>query len=178
MSTVLLCLCGCPKDAHKQGRKACARCGVCDRFDLDGEVPTSLAAPVVQVPDADPASGDVEQLRALVARIAEAAGRDIADPPTVDLVARVAELRRGREEATARALELVKELHAERGKNGRLATELGETREPGHDVLSTYDAWQCLTCGARYIPATAAQDHPHPLTPVRVTIAHRTEGTA
>lgn len=50
---------------------------------------------------------------------------------------------------------------------------------PDPEVIYAYDAWQCLLpdgCGSRYIPATAAEDHPHPLTPVRVTITHRTEG--
>jgi DNA repair exonuclease SbcCD ATPase subunit len=44
VSTVLLCLCGCQKADHKQGKKACGRCGVCDAFELDGEVPTSQLA--------------------------------------------------------------------------------------------------------------------------------------
>lgn len=41
MTTVLLCLCGCPKLDHKLGRKECKRCGACSFFELDGEVPTS-----------------------------------------------------------------------------------------------------------------------------------------
>lgn len=41
MSTVLLCLCGCAKSTHISGKKACKRCGVCDAFELDGEVPMS-----------------------------------------------------------------------------------------------------------------------------------------
>lgn len=44
MSTVLLCLCGCPKGSHKQGKKACGQCGTCDLFELEGEVPTSRFA--------------------------------------------------------------------------------------------------------------------------------------
>lgn len=43
------------------------------------------------------------------------------------------------------------------------------------DVLSRYDAQQCLTCGARYTIPAALADHPHELTPVTVTIARRAE---
>jgi predicted CopG family antitoxin len=50
-----------------------------------------------------------DEVRSLVARIAEAGGRDIADGTDVDLPTRVAELRRGRKEATERALELATE---------------------------------------------------------------------
>ncbi|MCW2768511.1 MAG: hypothetical protein JWO11_4470 [Nocardioides sp.] len=113
-----------------------------------------------------------EQLRKRLGEAEWVAGRDIADPPNVDLIDRITELRTGREQATAHALELAKELQTERGKNGRLATELGEMREPGPDVIASHVRYLCETCGARY--GIAFTDHEHgPLTAVTVTIARQ-----
>lgn len=51
---------------------------------------------------------------------------------------------------------------------------------PAAAVLYAYDAWSCLVdggCGARYTRDTATTNHPcGQLTPVTVTITHRTEG--
>lgn len=61
------------------------------------------------------AGAEIDELRDRLDRAAEAGGRDIADGPDVDLPTRIAELRRGRKEATDRVLELaakVEELEA------------------------------------------------------------------
>jgi hypothetical protein len=130
-------------------------------------------------------------------KVAEAAGRDIADPPDVDLVARVAELRRGRTEATERALQLAAELERLRALIARveqaagivqwedlnvdLADRVQSIREgrteaidvlcdiaQQRDVLAQHQRWLCEACGARY--GKPYTDHPcGQLTPITVT---------
>lgn len=64
---------------------------------------------------------ETQALRAELATVDEAAGRDIAAPDE-PLVDRVADLRRGRAEATQRALELAAELATARAELERLRT--------------------------------------------------------
>lgn len=133
----------------------------------------------------------------VLAQVAEAAGRDIADPSDVDVVARVAELRRGRTEATERALQLAAELEHLRALIARveqaagivkwedrgvdLADRVQAIREgrteaidvlcdiaQQRDVLAQHQRWLCETCGARY--GKPYTDHPcGQLTPITVT---------
>lgn len=251
-TTVLLCLCGDPKSVHKQGKRACSTCGMCDRFELDCEVP----APVAPQDLVD--EGERTRVLTVVAEVCEDhAGKARAElagvkPAPVALLtpreqgestsaalARVTAERdefaerlaatggeRDRANEAARiatqsrqiADKVCEDMRAERDAARAVAEQRNEARAArswmvardggrdcilcGHeirrgeayetnpgadelqhvhcpdaepelaaaDVLSGYDAWQCLTCGSRY---RHAAEHEHELTPVRVTIARR-----
>jgi chromosome segregation ATPase len=136
---------------------------------------------------------EIEQLRNRLDQCAEAGGRDIADGPDVDLPTRIAELRRGRKEATERALELAAlvarveqaaGIDPERDRGVDLADRIRSIRDGRAEaidafvtVLSRQDRYLCETCGARY--GQPFTDHEHgPLTPVTVTIARQGAPTA
>lgn len=110
-----------------------------------------------------------------MAAVDKAAGRDIAKPDE-PLVDRVADLLRGRTEATERALELAAELKGARDEIERLRAAADgylQARPAAPDVVELYgyDAWQCDVCGSRYRPN---HNHPcGPLKPVRVSIQPR-----
>jgi hypothetical protein len=136
---------------------------------------------------------EIEQLRNRLDQCAEAGGSDIADGPDVDLPTRIAELRRGRKEATERALELAAlvarveraaGIDRERDRGVDLADRVQSIRDGRTEavdafvtVLSRQDRYLCETCGARY--GQPFTDHEHgPLTPVTVTIARQGAPTA
>jgi hypothetical protein len=124
------CMCGCTKSRHK-GKGMCKDCGEfeCDKFEVDqsrlpapGPDTLSTSAALRQAEaerdeykahlDAavQRANVAVKSQDAMIDRLAaleEAAGRDIGreNEPLLD---RIADLKRGREEATQRALELAK----------------------------------------------------------------------
>jgi hypothetical protein len=152
-------------------------------------------------PAAEPStSARLREVERELAAVDAAAGRDIAKPEE-PLVDRVADLLRGRTEATERALELaaqlaeMAELRADAVDQVRrvarvrdlvqaeLASALSELERlraaadgyvqalPTTDVILTRDAQHCAPCGW----TSSYETHDHPTIPVRVVI-HRTEG--
>lgn len=110
-----------------------------------------------------------------LAAVDRAAGRDIAKPDE-PLITRVADLKRGRTEATQRALELAAELASARTEleklRGAQADLLAGGPAPSGRVISVQQRYLCETCGGRY--GKPFTDHPcGRLTPVVVTIARQ-----
>lgn len=146
------CLCGDPKSVHRLGRKGCKAldCG-CAAFEA-----------------ADDAAEKTRVLE-VVANVCE----DQADRARTELgqQSTSARLRVALEANTQLAMEHAKcVIEAERLR-GQL-TYLAEGHRPAVEIHG-WDAWHCLTCGSRY--RNSDPTHPHPLTPVRVSITERQE---
>lgn len=150
----------------------------------------ALAARLAQAHDAltridDGDDDDFTTLEGTVEHVARryravAAAEDQADAEIqrlrAELVSARAELEHHREDGRVRARALVErsaELAAARAELEQERAGLAATVTSPTDVLSSYIAWQCLDCGARYRVRESANDHPHPTVPVTVTIARR-----
>lgn len=177
------CLCGDPKSVHRLGRKGCKAldCG-CAAFEAadDAAEKTRVLEVVANVCEdqADRARTELgQQSTSARLRVALEANTQLVMEHAKCVIDanQMRKVRAQRDEALAQrdgARMAADQLIGERDELRGQLTYLAEGRRPAAEIHG-WDAWHCLTCGSRY--RNSDPTHPHPLTPVRVSITERQE---